>query len=239
MMDTENLPGLTRPNISEEVYRTLRERFLSQQFKPGQRLHLAEMEKQMEISRTPLKDALNRLALEGLVKIKPRSGTFVAPLDPREIAESFDVRRVLELYALELAVPSLTAAQLREIHSLAQEMGEALTWMDEAQKYRRYVELDHKMHELLVAYAGNRRLKAAWEQVNVHGQMARVHYQSEEALLKLSQQEHEDILHALEARDVVAAQRALDYHIKRAKDALLAEIAKLDAAAMETSAEEE
>jgi DNA-binding GntR family transcriptional regulator len=221
----EGLPEVTRPNISEEVYRILRERFLSGQFRPGERLRLDEMQKQMQISRTPLKDALNRLAVEGLVMIKPRSGTFVAPVDAREVSESFDVRHVLEIYAIELLAPVIGEGQLDELRALIQELRQELQRASAANDYLGYVDQDHQLHQMLVDFSGNRKLKDAWSQVNVFVQMARVRYEDEEAEFTLTQREHEDILRALERHDAAQAKAALNWHIQRAKQKMLNDLA--------------
>lgn len=99
-----SLPRINIHTISEAAYEVLRERVISKEFAPGQRLNLEAIEKQLGISRTPLKEALTRLEMEGLVTIVPRTGTYVTDPVPEEIAESFDMRRVLEVYAVELAV---------------------------------------------------------------------------------------------------------------------------------------
>jgi DNA-binding GntR family transcriptional regulator len=83
-MSVDHLPDFTRPNISDEAYAALKERILSRQFSLGERLNMSQLEGQIGISRTPLKDALNQLALEGLVEIQPRRVTFaVNPTDSR------------------------------------------------------------------------------------------------------------------------------------------------------------
>jgi DNA-binding GntR family transcriptional regulator len=221
----EDLPEVTRPNISEEVYRILRERFLSGQFRPGERLHLDEMQKQMQISRTPLKDALNRLAVEGLVIIKPRSGTFLAPLNVREVSESFDVRNVLELYAIETLAPAISETQLRELRALLQELRQELQRARETKDYVCYVDDDHKLHAMIVEFSGNLKLRDAWSQVNVFVQMARLHYEDETEEFAVTQKEHEDIMRALERRDPAQARAALNWHIQRSKQGMLASLA--------------
>jgi len=215
------LPRLTRPNMSQEVYEILKERILSKYFAPGQRLHLTEIEKQMGVSRTPLKEALNRLALEGLVEIKPRKGTFVTDPTPTEIAEAFDVRRILEVYAVELAAKRITESQLQQLRDRVKKLRSLTEVEDWSQIYQEYVTLDHGFHRMIMEFAGNRRLKQLWEQVNTHVQMARVRYRSAERELNQAQKEHEDILKALEARDVPALQKAMSAHIERAKQSLL------------------
>jgi DNA-binding GntR family transcriptional regulator len=75
-MAATDLPLLVQPKISDEVYKVLEEKIFSKQFVPGERLNLLELEKRLGISRTPLKDALNRLAGEGLIIIEPHRGSY-------------------------------------------------------------------------------------------------------------------------------------------------------------------
>ena len=85
----ENLLNITRRNINDEVYEILKDKIAERLFLPGQRLDLGKIESQMGISRTPLKDALNRLAAEGMVEIRPRKGTFVSNPSTVKISETF------------------------------------------------------------------------------------------------------------------------------------------------------
>jgi DNA-binding GntR family transcriptional regulator len=157
--------------------------------------------------------------------IKPRSGTFVAPLDIREVSESFDVRNVLELYAIEILAPSISDAQLRELRALMQELRQELQRARETRDYIRYVDEDHKLHAMIVEYCGNLKLRDAWSQVNVFVQMARLHYEDETDEFALTQREHEDILRALERHDAAQAKAALNWHIQRAKQKMLNDLA--------------
>ncbi len=223
-MDVNRLPNLTRPNISDEVYTALKERILSKQFAPGERLNLSQLEEQMGISRTPLKDALNRLALEGLVDIQPRKGTFVVDLTPAEITESFDVRRVLEVYAVELAVQRITEPQLEHMHDLVKALRRLTDIEDWDGIYREYCSMDHDLHRLILEIAGNRRLKEVWEKNNVHVEMARTRYGELERERYRTQEEHEEILRAFERRDLATLQQVICHHIDRAKRSVLQDL---------------
>jgi len=251
-VDLANLPRLSPRNMSQEVYEILKERIFSKQFVPGERLRLADIEKQMNVSRTPLKDALNRLAIEGLVEIKPSRGTFVSDPSPVEIAESFDVRRVLEVYAVELLAQRITESQLQHLRDIVQKMRTLIEIEDWGQIYQEYVALDYQLHRLIMELAGNKPLKRLWEQVNMHVQMARVRYRRAERELDLAQEEHEgllrelnlaqdgheellrehslaqdgheELLRELEARDATALQQAMSHHLERAKQSLLQDL---------------
>lgn len=223
-MSTSDLPLLPRPNISDVVYDILKAQILSRHFAPGERLNLGELEQQMGVSRTPLKDALSRLAVEGLIEIESRKGTFVTNPTLDEIAESFEVRCVLEVYAVELAARRMTESQFENVRSIVEELRQLTRAEDWDQIYQKYVRLDYNLHRLIMEIAGNKRLKHVWEQVNVHGQMARIRYGTAEGQLDLAQKEHEEILHAFETRNIPQLQQAMSRHIERAKQSTLQDL---------------
>ncbi len=155
----ENAPQFLIPaNLREEVYAWLRKRILSHEYPPGFRFYLQILETELGISRTPLKEALHRLEVEGLVEIQPRRGTFVISINPQSLAEDFDVRRAPELYAAEAAVREATDQDLQQLKALAEEMRRLPENNDYQSVVDRYIHLDHEFHILLVGLARNRRL---------------------------------------------------------------------------------
>ncbi len=219
-----SLPRINARKISEAAYEILREKIVSKEFTPGQRLDLDAIEKQLGISRTPLKEALVHLEMEGLVVVVPRSGTYVSDPSPEQIAESFDVRMVLEVYAVELAVQRASDEDIEELRAMIQELGNLAAAKDRDAIYPRYLTLDHQFHRQLVALAGNQRLCQAHDQENVHAQMARIRYRRSERELDVAQEEHERIIAALETRDVEATKAEMDAHLRRAKHSILADM---------------
>ena len=212
---------LEQRNVSEQIYDLLRAKIISQEFALGQRLDLDQIEQQLGVSRTPLKQALGRLSVEGLVEIRSRKGTFVTAPTLQEMAEAFDVRAVLEAYALELLIPRLEPQQLAGIRAMVRRLGQLVEEQDWNQIYQEYVAVDHQMHRWLVELSGNHRLLWFHDNANTHVQMARVRYAQAEEQLRLAQKEHEQILAALEARDVAAAVQAVKAHLQRSKYSLL------------------
>jgi DNA-binding GntR family transcriptional regulator len=219
-----SLPRISRHKISDAAYEILREKIVSKEFAAGQRLDLDAIEGQLGISRTPIKEALARLEMEGLVTIVPRSGTYVTDPAPEEIAESFDVRRALEVCAIELAVQQLGDEDLEDLRAIVQELGDLAAAADRDAIYPRYLALDHQLHQKLVAFSGNQRLCQAHERENLHAQMARIRYRRSERELDVAQEEHERIIAALEAKDAEAAKAEMDAHLRRAKRSLLADM---------------
>jgi DNA-binding GntR family transcriptional regulator len=227
-MNEKDLPYLTFPKISDEVYEALKTRILSKHFVPGERLNLPQLEQQMGISRTPLKDALNRLTVEGLLRIEPRKGTFVSDPTPLEISESFEVRRIIEIHAIRMAAECITEDDLERIRDYIKELRRMVDLEDWNEIYQDYVRLDHELHKQIVAVACNRRLRNIWEQVNTHVHMARIRYGTAEGELDIAQKEHEEILQALEARDLSAVEQAMSNHIDRAKRSILYDLVEHD-----------
>ena len=213
------LPRLEHSNISERVYKVLKEQVYSKSFPPGHRLELREIEKQLGVSRTPLKHALTRLALEGLVEIRPRSGTYVTDPSIQEVEQAMDVRLVLEVYAAELAVQRVNQSQIQQARDIIKGLRELADSRDVQQVLQDHIDLDHDLHKLIMETAGNEVLERIWGQV-LSCQMGAVRYRRMGEEFDLAMKEHERILAALENRDAVALQQALTRHLERSKRSL-------------------
>lgn len=207
--------------IRDSAYDILRQKVVSKEFAPGERLDLASIERQLGVSRTPLKEALARLEMEGLVHIAPRSGTFVTDPGAQEILESFEVRRALEVYAVGLAAQLASPTDLETLEGMVAELSALVETPDRQAIYPHYLELDHELHSHIVALAGNGRLKQAHDKENLHAQMARIRYRRSERELAVAQAEHLRILSALRSRDAGSAREEMDAHLKRAARSLL------------------
>jgi GntR family transcriptional regulator, rspAB operon transcriptional repressor len=220
-----SLKPLARRRATDEVYDVMRRSILTNRFKPGQRLPIDEIAKQLGVSLTPVRHAIQQLATEGLIEIRPRSGTFVASLTTRDIAETFDIRRALECLAAESAVRNMTEEQLRRAKRLVWALSEPVDTEDDRIRHEAN---NFDFHRLVIDASGNQRLAEMYESLKAHLQIARIH--SVEAAtdlpsrLEQEQAEHEAILKALEARDAAALVHALQVHIDRAKTSLMSSL---------------
>ncbi len=215
------LKPIRHQNMTDAVYASLREAIFSREFAPGQRIDVDGLRQQLGVSRTPLKDALNRLAMEGLIRVLPRQGTFVTTLQPEEMADICDVRVVLEQYAVERGIARITPTHLEHLRAHVRGLRETLDANGHCCDHLGFVAHDHGFHRVIVAAAGSPRLEEVYEALNVHIQVARVYYMDADKRIDQVCTEHMAILRAYEARDVEAAKAAMSIHLATSKQAVL------------------
>lgn len=100
-------------NLHERVYVYLRDKILNNELKPGSKIIYEDIIKELGVSRTPLRDAINRLKQDGLIDVKPRSGSYVNLPNVKDIEDLYDVRKALELKALTIAARTMSKAQIQ------------------------------------------------------------------------------------------------------------------------------
>lgn len=224
------LRRLTRKRATDEVYETLRNAILSRHFLPGVRLQVDEIAASLGVSLTPVRHAIQQLATEGLIEIKPRSGTFVATLSLDDIAATFDVRIALECLAAEKAMDRVRPSDLQKLDEFLEILR---TPVSSEEALRKHEKANSDFHMLLIEAAGNRRLTDIYKGLNAHLTIARIHAaernakagtasaQEIEKRFAVEQAEHEEIVAALRERDLLRMQTAVRGHIGRAKESLM------------------
>jgi len=210
---------------SDSVFQILRESILTQVFRSGERLDIKDLTAKLGVSLTPVRDAINRLAAEGLIEIRPRSGTFVTDLSPDDVADTFDVRTALECLAAEKMIPRISAQHVEVFRELIADLEKPVsTERDRIFHERKNVEL----HSLIVELSGNRKLIEIYRGLNAHIKIARIHYSREGWTQRIEQEkaEHRTILRAIEQRDLARLVEALRLHIRHASVGLVEDIKK-------------
>jgi len=220
-MKNVSLKKIKTQKKSDVAYNVLYEKIVNKSFAPGQRLDLAFIETQLGISRMPLRLALTRLEHEGLVEIIPQSGTFVTNPSSKDLAESLDMRIVLESYAIDLAITHLTEHSIQKLKQYIGEMESLIQTDDWDPIYQQYIDIDTKFHKELAVIAGNQRLIKAIDQENTHLQGSRklINYLKDDLVITIN--EHKQILSYVIEKDAGNAKKAMTDHLLRVKAALM------------------
>lgn len=204
------------PDLGEKVYEAVRDQIVTCELAPGSSLPVVDLARQFGVSLTPVRDALNRLAAEGLVEDVARKGYFVARLDPEEIADLLDARRLIELAAVEEGIDRVEPDQLAEMRRLFIEMRQLFDHEGNCLDYAEFSKRDSLFHQLVVSTAGNRRLLHIYRGLSVHLHIFRTNLAAQGGYRRslASVREHEAILVAFEARDLPALKAALSDHVR-------------------------
>jgi DNA-binding GntR family transcriptional regulator len=203
----------------QRVHDELRDEIICGSLTPGTELTEVGLAASFGVSRGPIREALGRLATEGLVTIRPRRGAVVRALSNEEFIEAYQVREALEMMAVRLAVPKLTDEDLDALERLVDEMAERA----EADDVQGFFEANTSFHQRFFEASQNRMLAGLYRQLR--GQIDRHRLRSLELRGELSRSvaEHRAILSAASAGDVERAVTLASEHIRVPQQRLLVE----------------
>jgi len=182
--------------LAQQVAARVRVMIIQDQLTPGEWIREQALADKLKVSRTPLREALKMLELEGLIRLLPNRGAVVTELTVEEVKEKLEVLAALEALAGKLACQKATDAELAEIRALHYEM---LAWHSRQNRLE-YFKLNQRIHLAIVAASGNRTLVETHGRINA--QLYRVRYQSnlQNELWDTAVEEHEEMLASLTAR---------------------------------------
>ena len=192
------------------AYKYIYEGILSGRFPMGFPIVEGEIGVALGLSRSPVREALRRMEMEGLVKLYPGRGTFVTDLTQHDLEEIFDLRFLLELHALETACKYMEDEVLIELETNFLE----LTDSSEPQQY---YDANARLHFTIIEYGGNSRMIGFYNMLS--SQLAVVNRISSRYAghFKESKKEHFDIIKALKRRDIEKARHYLSDHLNRVR----------------------
>jgi len=197
------------------VYEKLREYINHGTLPPGSRLVVDRISEEFGVSKIPVREAVQKLAAEGLVKIIPNKGAEVTVYSPWEVEEIYDVRSYLEPVATRLATEKMTDADLRVLE-------EIFTRMDRATKekdYKKIPEINWDFHEHLFKCAGNSWLYKVLIDLWSRTRRSNATFTYIERYAERMFAEHEKLMKAFRNRDVDAAEATAKTHLLSAKQA--------------------
>jgi len=224
MAEQAALRQVNHTRLSDQAYEVLRDSILRRKLPPGHRLDLDDLQSQLGISRTPLKEAISRLATEGLITVVPRRGSYVTEITAHDVAERFDVRQILELGAVDEIVANLTDEHLDNLRRVYADLEALTTPEGVTSDYFGFLNKDREFHRTMLHITGNQLLLEIYEGLNIHLQVAKVFYMARDKRTSLVGYEHREILKALEAKDAEALRTTLREHIQSAKQAVVSGI---------------
>ena len=218
-MSAEIIP-IPRAALHEQVAHRLRQMLVESRILPGAKLNERELSDVLNVSRTPLREAIKMLAAEGLVELLPNRGAIAVELTEADVLNTFEVMAGLEAQSGELAAQRITDAELLEIKALHFEMLAAYTRRDLPSYYR----LNSAIHSAINAAAKNPVLTATYKQVNARLQALRFRSNQDGEKWKSAVKEHELMIEALSTRDPAAMRAVLASHLANKMEVVIEQL---------------
>lgn len=205
-------PNPARP--ADRAYAWIRDNIYAGAFAPGTHLKEAELAARIGVSRSPVRDALRRLAGEGLVAMERDRGTYVNEFSREEIDEIFQLRAGLEAYGAALAAQRMEPAVVRKLEALAARM-EALERRKGGDVFGQFNLLNNEFHRTILATAGSRRLESLVDPLLSIPVFMLKHYnwRGVEVDIRRSNVEHRELIEALRGRDALWARTRMQAHV--------------------------
>ncbi|NHN34942.1 GntR family transcriptional regulator [Paenibacillus agricola] len=202
-----------RKLITEDIYTSIRDQILSYTLSPGEKINIDQMARDLNVSNNPIREALSRLATEGLVHVIPYKGVSVAEMSLQDLDELYELRIELEGYATRKATQLITEA---EINWLDQEMKQSFISIDHCEgNLETVMKMNEQLHGTILRYSHNENLskliKLYLQRIERYLIFARRDLDIE--TVKKEWHEHQEILNYLKERNNQMAEKAMRIHI--------------------------
>lgn len=206
--------------LRDVVFHTLRQAILKGELKPGERLMEIQLAQKLGVSRTPVREAIRKLELEGLVLMIPRKGAEVAEITEKDLEDVLEVRGALEELAVRDACDYITEEQLQDLKAAADEFKKAL----ESGNLVTCAETDMNFHEVIYSATNNRRLVQILNNLREQMYRYRMEYLKDARTHKILLEEHDAIWRALKKHDKVKAGNAIRIHIENQRRSIISSL---------------
>jgi DNA-binding GntR family transcriptional regulator len=212
--------AIPRAALHEQAAQRLRQMLVEGRIAPGAKLNERELSERLNVSRTPLREAIKMLAAEGLVELLPNRGAVAVALTEEDILHTFEVMAGLEAQAGELAAQRITEQELAEIQAMHFEMMAAYTRRD----LSAYYGLNARIHSAINTAARNPVLSQVYQQVNARLQALRFRSNQDGEKWKNAMKDHEKMIEALAAHDANAMREVLLTHLRNKREVVLEQL---------------
>lgn len=225
MEDYQYLP------LRDVVFRTLRQAILRGELKPGERLMEIRLANQLGVSRTPIREAIRMLELDGLVIMVPRKGAQVAQITEKDLNDVLEVRLGLEELAVKLACERITEEELRSLYQASRSFEKLLeTETDDLQEL---AQADVAFHDVIYQATNNERLIQLLNNLREQMYRYRIEYLKDVKSRRSLVEEHDALYERMKKRDLTGAQKMIREHIERQQESIMQTVHHQNMAAAE------
>jgi DNA-binding GntR family transcriptional regulator len=203
-------------SLADQIYQSLRHALLHGELLPGTRMVESAIAEQLGVSRTPVREALNRLTVEGWLVARRNKGVVVAGVNPQDVEERYGLREVLESYAARLAAERMPNEEIERLYGVC-DAAEATVPDDNVTEFAR---LNDEFHLGVIKATGNDTLLSIWRQFLHPAPYGYVALGSRDMRRRFLAG-HVRVLEAIRARDPVAAKDAMQGHLRYAMETYL------------------
>jgi DNA-binding GntR family transcriptional regulator len=207
-------------SLGNQAYQELKRIILDRQIPPGGKLNEGDLAQALGISRTPIREAINRLEKEGLVKIIPQKGAYVVQFTEADIYELFLIRENLEGLAAYLATAKMSEKDLAKLEPAIEGFSEPF----DEKEIRRYAREDFKFHQTVVQLSGAQRLIGLISTLHDYIRIFRLTTVGVSGRMKSSLDEHRELLEAFRLKMPGEAEQRMRQHIRHVRDGVMENI---------------
>jgi GntR family transcriptional regulator, rspAB operon transcriptional repressor len=219
-----SLEGMEEYRLPQRAYHIIRLAVRDLILPPGKAILEREMSEILQMSRTPVREALVRLEMEGVVRLIPRRGFIVEPIEKEDLKEVYEIVEALDGLAIELATSKITDAELDNLDAIITEQEEELV----KRNLTRWAVLDDLFHAAIIDYAKNKRLSAVIDSYSDQCYRARLFTIKNRPIPLHSIVEHKAIVSCMRAKDGAAASMLMKSHRRRAQREILAALDRIE-----------
>ncbi|MBP1763283.1 MAG: GntR family transcriptional regulator [Firmicutes bacterium] len=222
-----NLPKIDTSNLLDKTYTILKDRIINRQFKPNQKLSIPDLCQQLGVSRTPVRDALNRLEQDGLVKTVPKVGTFVNAVEEEDVLDAIDTRLMLECWVVD-KLASLSDAELTQLTQALAKILDDATALIETAPFETFLRSNYNLafHMTLMRAGKNKRNEDLYLNLMHYHRLASQYSLITKNMAALALHQHYSIVKALQNKQFDAAKQAIRDHLDDSRQQLIKEMSE-------------
>ena len=203
--------------LRDVVFNTLRQAILRGELNPGERRMEIQLDNKLGVSRTPIREAIRKLELEGLVLMIPRKGAEVAEITEKSLRDVLEVRRALEELSVQLACEKITKEEIRELERVAKEFQQVVKSSDITE----IAEVDVRFHDIIYTATDNQKLIQLLNNLREQMYRYRVEYLKRDGVFPQLIAEHEAIIRHIENNEKEKATEVMCRHIDNQVEAVI------------------